>query len=279
MAFLSRPRTASKPIDDRASVHATLITEFVNSARLSAVVASMATCRRLGLQLKFPGAFRAYLPPIPYVYQAVSATATSGTLRRDSAASLHDYYSRVAFVGAVSDMPADEWRLGTSLTNADWRDLEDAWCRVCALASDAMHHMIEVSLDLDGFSPQQLNLVRGIVSAAKDGARPCVESDGTVIVPGWLDRRRQERLTVHWPVSLEVNGRWENGTLRDISTSGMGLSDCRFHPVGTEVVAHLQSGRYLAGRVQWSRDDRLGAVFLSPLAQDDPLLVCGFPIA
>lgn len=279
MAFLSRTQTASKRFDDRASIHATLIAEFVNSARLAAVVASMATSRRLGLHLKFPGAFRAYLPPIPYVYRAVSATATSGTLRRDSAASLHDYYARVAFVGAVSDMPADEWRLGTSLTNADWRDLEDAWCRVCTLASVAMHHMIEVSLDLDGFSPQQLNLVQRVVSAAKNGTRPCVDSDGTVIVPGWFDRRRQDRLTLHWPISLEVNGRWEHGTLQDISTSGMGLSDCRFHPVGTEVVAHLKSGRCLAGRVQWSRDDRLGAMFASALAQDDPLLVCGLSIA
>lgn len=279
MTFLSRSRSTKKSIRDQKSIHATLIAEFVNSARLSAVVASMATARRLGLQLRFPGAFCAYLPPIPYVYQSVCATVTSGSLRGDCVASLHEYYSRLAFVTALSDLPADEWRFGAALTRADWQALEDAWCQVCALASVAMHHMIEVSLDLDDFSPRPLHLVQGIVATAKDGGRPCVDSDGAVFVPGWLQRRHRERAILNWPVFLEVNGRREQSTLHDISASGMGLSDCRVHPVGSEVIVHLLSGRRLVGRVQWSRQDRLGALLSPPLAQDDPLLVNIYSVA
>lgn len=279
MAFLSRWRMDGNERSRPASTHAALIAELVNAARLAAVVTSMATARRLDLQLRFPGAFRAYLPQLPHVFQCSSATGTILTLREDCATSLQEFYSRVAFMSAISDLPADEWRRGSGLTNAEWRDLEDAWCRVCALASIAMHHMIDVSIDLDTFSPRQLYYIQRIVVAAKDGERPCVGSDGTVIVPGWYDRRQHERRILDWPISLEVDGQCEHGTLRDVSISGMGLSVSRFHPVGTQLIAHLQSGRRLAGRVQWSGNNRLGATFTSPLAQSDPLLVGDFSVA
>lgn len=274
MTLLARKRPIWQPSASSATgapLHTALISEFVTTARLAAVVTSMATARRSGSCLRFLGVFRAYLPPSPHVFQLSFRTLMDASLQPEFVSNLQNYYARLAFISALSDLPDDAWRSGNGLSTAEWQDLENAWCRICALASVVVHHMLELCLDSNP-ARRDLASIQHIVQLAKDGGRPCVGFDGAVIVPGWLDRRRQDRRLLNWPALLDVDGERYMATLHDVSTDGMGIAGCRMHRVGANLTAALQSGRCLAGRVQWCQLDRLGAKFTLPLALTDPLL-------
>jgi hypothetical protein len=270
-AWLTRP--ASEPSPYRAPAHDPVVVEFLNSARLAIVVTSMATARRVGLRLKYFGAVRAYLPTPPRVFLARHGTGRVGPIPSEFQANLQEYYARLAFLSALSDLPDDVWRSGDVVrSDPEWCEFEQAWCRLCGLASAVTFYAEEHCLDGDAAVRGAVLRMRQLLRSAKDGGHPCVSRGGAVFVPGWLDRRHQERLPLGWRIELEVNGTREHATLNDLSTTGMGIANCRQHPVGAEVIAHLSTGRCLVGRVQWSEGDRLGAVLLSSLPPTDALL-------
>jgi hypothetical protein len=249
-----------------------LIAEFLGSAKLAAVVTSMVTARRAGRKLQYIGSIEAYAPADPLIFPAVGAGLSGPIPYPALFHSLHEYYMRQAFVSALSRLPPDAWNCGDKPSIAEWTELEDAWCCVCSTATIVMHHIPEVRSMDDPAAQYRLASLHRLVNAAKMSESPCVRSDGTVFVPGWLDRRRQERRTVGCKVWLETGGVRERATLHDISMGGMGLAFCKTFPVGTEVAAQLPNGRRLVGNVAWSHEDRMGATFARPLSPTDPLL-------
>ncbi len=252
-----------------------LLNEFYSSAKLTVAFASIVSARAHGIRLQNVSRPVAYIPTDPLIFPAVAAGLAPALGHSGLISGLHDYYTRVAFARALSEIPALVQDDGNS-GHRELVQLADVWQRVCALASIVAHLLYDVEHAGDPVRKNQLISIHKLINAAKSGSSPCVRNDGTVFVPGWLDHRRDERRAVGWQVWLEGGGKRDRATLKDISSGGMGLTCCHSRSVGTQISVQLTDARCLVGVVTWSQNDRMGVKFLQPLSATDPLLTAAY---
>jgi hypothetical protein len=104
-----------------------------------------------------------------------------------------------------------------------------------------------------------------LLAAAALGHWPCIGSDGTIIVPGWIERRSERRYHVRIDCRIvEVDRDWMAQTV-DVSLIGVGLREAPPLPVGTRANLIIGSSAGLRGEIVWSRGERLGFRFDHPL--------------
>jgi PilZ domain len=98
-----------------------------------------------------------------------------------------------------------------------------------------------------------------------------VRTDGHVLIPGWLDRRRGRRIPVGISIRADCGRGQQRVTLNDISPTGAGLTSCPSLKSGSIVTIELPNGRRLEGHAAWSYANSVGIEFTQPINEDDPV--------
>lgn len=84
--------------------------------------------------------------------------------------------------------------------------------------------------------------------------------------------RRWRRVSVRVPASVRSALGLQSATIVDISRYGAGLSTRMGLKLGDMITIELGSGRAIDAEVRWCSGDRMGVLFIQPLAVDDDLL-------
>ncbi len=104
------------------------------------------------------------------------------------------------------------------------------------------------------------NIVHTLAASAKPSANitgwPSLHP--IMRVTQWLDRRMAKRTFQNVPVTLSANGTEKAATLRDISSTGLGLSDVEELSPGDSVVIGIGGALNIRGTVVWSENGRAG---------------------
>lgn len=188
--------------------------------------------------------------------------------RYQLSASVHDLAARIGLARRMS-LAFVEAAAGETPVDADM--LGDAWRRAATSAKAAIT-LLDAAIG-DGDGPLAASgSVLSLLTSAIRGETVCVDPDGKVSVPGWVERRRAPRRDHNLKIAVEIAGHEYASTLKDISSTGAGL-DGEVPAAPTEpVVLWIAGGRQLRGRVAWNSGKRYGVHFDQPLPVSDPLL-------
>lgn len=249
-----------------------VVNEFYCSAKLAVVFTSIVNARCDGTQLQNINRPSAFMPGEPVIFNAVAAGLTPSFDHPILVDVLQDYYSRLSFARSFSDLTSLAAEAEGNRYAADYLQISDVWRRICDLANRVAHQLYDVEDVRGSDKDSALKSIHTLIKLAQSGQSPCVRDDGLVSIPGWLDQRREERRSLGWKIWVNSGSARERATLQDISTGGMGLSNCRACPVGTQISVQLPDHRCLTGIVTWSQVDRMGARFLTPISLNDPVL-------
>ena len=214
-----------------------------------------------------------YLPP----ESAVFAASALDVMRLDADASIlmtmQMFHARLALAKRMSlafaaeCVPAGVSRIGAKDT------LADAWQRTCSAAFTAAQAIRQALSEVgDGSIRPRTMRVGDLLRAAQRGECPCVESDGSVVIPGWAERRRSRRQRIEIECMVVHEDTASPARLHDLSCGGLGLTGPLVAPRGSPVTVELSCGRKLPGVVAWTSGDRWGVRLDAPLSPDDPLL-------
>ena len=251
-----------------------ILSEFYSSAKLAATFASIVSAKTDGRPLIIIGQRNAFIPALPLIFPAAATGLAPVVACSTLLDALQSYYSFLSFARTLSDTLALELPNNAS-TDAELDQLQNVWLKACSLANLVVHHVYDVERLEDPARKGMLMSIQQLIVAAKNGQSPCVRSNGTVFIPGWLEERREVRQPRGWRVWIVFEGQRESATLQDISTGGMGLAYCGPRPIGSQISVAFPDGRCLTGIVTWSKDQRIGARFLQPLQKTDPLITAG----
>lgn len=266
----AKSQLGAEPADHNA-LAINLASEFVTTALFAAVVASMASARAAGRTLRIVGDVAAYLPPAPKLFLGAENDASARFFGMRLTGDLSQLYKHLALAMTMTPNSADAWSSETPDASSTWKDLTDVWQPLCSQMRLLLLVLLE--LDLLGASDQVPRLleVESLTKAARYGGTPCIRSDGQVIIPSWLDKRRDRRIPVGVSVLIAGPCGRLRATLNDMSTAGLGLGPCPSFPVGTELSVELPNGRSLAGIVAWTHGGHIGLRLEKPLAESDPI--------
>lgn len=263
-----RPRTLQK----HQKVLQSVLSEFYNSAKLTAVFSSLIHAQMRGIRLQNVSQATRFMPQTPQIFPAVAAGLTPLNGHTDLIANLQEYYERIAFARGISDfeiMKPDDF---DAKRIRELAQIADVWQRICSLANVIAHQSFDVEENENAVRRQMLISTHQLIKAAHSGQHPCVRADGMVFVPGWLEQRREERRPTILPVRLEVGGKIDTAMLVNISSGGMGITSRIEISPGAQISVQLPDSRLLVAIVAWCSNGRIGARFLNPLSQSDPLL-------
>lgn len=217
-------------------------------------------------------AFVTYLPPDYILY-----TATAGDLVRAGAGpevltTQQMLNSRLMLAKHLSVAYAAE-SANTTSGGVQRDTFADAWQRTCGAAIAAAQALRQAIIEASAGRVQpRTGRICEQLKAAQRGEHPCVLSDGSVIVPGWAERRRVKRNQLDIAAIIQVNNSTLMCQIYDLSTGGLGFSGINDLKRGDPATVELPNGRWLTGKVSWCSGTRAGMKFDTALAHDDPLL-------
>ncbi len=216
-------------------------------------------------------ALDAYLPPDPLIYNAAALDLIDSDQDGNIVAAAQLLYARIALarrqsLAAIRDN-------GSGLSDAQRDTMADAWQRACGAAL-ALGTALRASL---AHCPSEANRVRphrvvDLLRWAQRGEHPCVQQDGSIVIPGWAERRRVCRQSIAIPARLERTGQPVEVRVRDISLGGLGMTGISGAVRGEPAAIVFPCGRRLTGTVAWTAADRAGLKLDEPLSVNDPLL-------
>lgn len=185
-------------------------------------------------------------------------------------ARVHDLVARI---GLARRMSLAFVEAGAGETPVDPDMLGDAWRRAAASAKAAITLIDAAIGNVDGGGPLVASgPILALLTSAVAGETACVDPDGKVSVPGWVERRRAPRRVHNLEITVESAGHEYPSTLKDVSSTGAGLDGDVPAAPADPVVLWLADGRQLRGRVAWNSGKRYGVHFDRPLPANDPLL-------
>jgi hypothetical protein len=256
---------------DQAAFAINLASEFITTALFATVVTSMTSARAAGRTLRIVGDAAAYLPPAPSLFLGAEHDASRLFFSTRLTGDLSRLYKHLALAMTMTPASSDVWSAPTPHASSSWKDLTDVWQPLCSQMRLLLLVLLE--LDLLGSSEQLPRLleVESLTKAARYGGTPCIRSDGQVIIPSWLDKRRDRRIPVGVSVMIAGPSGRLRATLNDMSPAGLGLGACPSFPVGTVISVELPNGRTLAGAVAWTHGGHVGLRLDTPLLETDPI--------
>ncbi len=108
-----------------------------------------------------------------------------------------------------------------------------------------------------------------LLAAAALGASPCVNGNGTIAIPGWIERRSERRHRLRLNCGLRIQRKvWQMKTV-DISRQGAGLAGSPQLQPGMRASLVIGRSPEINGVVVWQVADRLGLRFDVPLSIAD----------
>jgi hypothetical protein len=216
-----------------------------------------------------------YLPPDSALATNAVPSLLGCTTDGEAIAMLQIFQMRLALAKRMSVAFVAESSAANGARTVLADTLADAWQRTCSSALNAINALRRMLPE----GPRDRALagvgrVTDLLKAAQRGEHPCVEVDGTVVVPGWAERRRAKRARMALSCAVRVGDRILSASIHDISMGGMGLTGITDVERGSIMDVELPSGRRLSGTVAWTSlgEAKVGVKFASPLSSDDPIL-------
>jgi hypothetical protein len=152
--------------------------------------------------------------------------------------------------------------------------LSASWQQICHLAIIALKELdAEIAPDLPEIYVQNSRVLTSLLTAAKNGWRPCVDRDGNLYTPPLPQQRRWPRRALLQDCVIVHKGARLPAFARDISAGGMGLDRMPAVTRGDIIGVELSCGRRLTGVVAWSSGESVGLRLCTRLKSTDPLLV------
>lgn len=212
-------------------------------------------------------AFITYMPGDPILYTTAAAELIRANIAPEIMATQQMLHARLTLAKRLSTAYAAD--PGQVQRDA----FADAWQRTCGAAIAAAQALRQALVETTaGRIQPRAGRISDQLKAAQRGEHPSVLSDGSIIIPGWSERRRMKRQVLELDCLIQIDGRTANGRIYDLSTGGLGFSGLTDLKRGEPVTIELPNGRWLTGKVSWCSGDRAGMKFDVSLAHDDPLL-------
>ncbi len=117
-----------------------------------------------------------------------------------------------------------------------------------------------------------------LLKSARDGGMPCLDADGRLATPEWLQRRGRQRWAVRFCVDVVSDRSADVATALDISTTGIGIACFGSFRRGDHVTMRVPDGRVLQGVIAWRHLRRAGIKLDQPLEPSDPLLGAAYRV-
>lgn len=143
--------------------------------------------------------------------------------------------------------------------------LADRWKEVCDGFLGALETTAAISADLDIVLPDTITLL-GLLKDCTNGEWPCLDEHMAVSIPGWAERRRNDRITCAIAAMIEVNGQPMQATITDMSQFGIGVDECPGLQLGDSVVITTCEHHVLNGHVVWSVGQSAGIHIVAGVA-------------
>jgi hypothetical protein len=152
----------------------------------------------------------------------------------------------------------------------------DSWRRVCE-SSLGVHKAIADCMAAAGhICPAEVEAgTLELLRVASQGGWPCITRTGQVSIPGWAERRVEQRVELHVPVSISYGPARFPAIVENATAAGLGLASAVGVKEGADLEIHLPDGRTVTGVVRWARSGKIGVRLQRPLQADDPLLCLG----
>lgn len=150
--------------------------------------------------------------------------------------------------------------------------LAGSWQQLCWRLSTLIDSASKAYPVLRTVAGQHEN-VRKLLAACANGGAPCMLSDGTIEVKGWVERRKEARWPVDWNAVLLLGLQDASAKVINISVGGACIQTSVQLNLSELITYELASGRRLVGEVRWSSSHTYGTRFIKPLAADDPIFL------
>jgi hypothetical protein len=233
--------------------------ELESTALLVAVGVSVLQWRLQLDSKEFALGSAANLPDRPLLFSSIVRDLAAIDMRGDFLRSLQRFYSGLDLVRAQSAM----WcRLDNDSIRAQ-RQSYDTWAKLASLAVVALHEWDQFVEDLAERRLQHRDrTVFDILLRVRNGEMPCIAADGSIQIPGWLERGAR-RDVMNVVVKVTCGDVTTPAVLRDLSSSGLGLQGYLGLDVGERFSVALPDGRTMLCEAVWATGDRTGARFIA----------------
>jgi hypothetical protein len=261
------PSCQKNPSPARPQVIA-LAKEFLETITLAAVTTSMITARNTGKNLRLIGSPLDYLPKRMDWKKNSPSCGLVEFFTLQMTNDVQKLYLNINLALDNTPIEARAWNTEAALSQYNWPSLSRAWILICSQANTILQSMIKFDV-LHGTRYENLYLEIGaLVASAQSSKTPCIRSDAIVIIPGWLDARRETRIPINASVWIFTNIWRSQVILNEISTVGAGLAQAPSLSTGTNVSIELLHCAPIPATVAWSVGGCLGAKFLNRLNEN-----------
>ena len=272
-----RSDTSGRPLNGRSGrLAAQVLDEVVNASVLIAVTTAIANAAERDAGLLRRAGIAIYTPSDQPFFPSMVAALLDSDAGLETCRTVQAYCARLALARRLTQGLTGA---GTGAREASARAatvdpeiLADAWRRTCRAAIDCIETL---SRGLGHGMPggaEPNNDVLKLLRLAERGETPCLEPDGRVTIPGWAERRQEERRPMQLAATAQIGAHIMPVMIRDTSPSGLGLACTHRAGPGDRIVLRLPGDRTLLGRVAWADGQRIGVRLDQRLLAGDPLL-------
>jgi hypothetical protein len=242
---------------------AMLKTELLDACILISVATSIANAiAREDFEHLCPGSIAKYCPQSTTSFQKTMDWILSAETDCPTALARHiqSYCSRLAMAKKLCICFTEENKTPNTHKTIDVTALADAWQRVC-LAAVELNQALNTYLETAGelvVIKTEISTVR-LLKLAKSGKSPCLDEDGRIHIPGWAERRRDNRRPTDFQVTALIRGKTETVTVLDLSPGGAKLSAAA--GIGERVIVRFENGLEVLSIVRWTKRGQIGVRF------------------
>ncbi|MGI9514414.1 MAG: PilZ domain-containing protein [Anderseniella sp.] len=233
---------------------------LMGNAYTATVGSSVANAQSSGDgKLSFADPVSCFLPDLPVSLKSLPSHLASVSKDKELSLKLLSLEAKFNFAIQLTQK-------STSANSQESREfLADRWKEVCDGFLGALETTSAISTDLGIVLPDTITLL-DLLKACANGEWPCLDDQMAVSIPGWAERRRDDRITCAIAIQIEVEGKAVEATITDISQFGLGLEGCPDLDTGDSVVIATSSDHSLTGHVAWSVGESAGVHIAAGIA-------------
>lgn len=186
-----------------------------------------------------------------------------------------------AFDTALSDAKDATLRFASARSSKEFIEVGElvaAWTAACSNGFALLKRLQSILADQEFDTSETQAPVYALLLSALNGGIGERNSSGEMEMPGWAERRKDPRIRVRCQSIILTDDGPRPVTIRDISTTGVGLeTDCQLQ-AGQEISITIGYTLEAKGTVVWANGSEAGVKLQSPIYSDDPRLkFCALP--
>ena len=275
---LASLQSAASLLSDLESIQLfeTLVAETHAAALRTAAVASCVNTLGAGRLLISPECLKSVMPQPSSILEELPRCQKELRPGAQTIPAVTNFFNSLDYAQAgVCDFCADAEQWGAEQAAfLHLKNLSTVWRRVSQLALNAV---VTLDADIQRCLPvrygQNTAVLKKLLTDVLEGGQPCLDVNGQPYIPELPQRRPAARRVINKPCIVEHQGKAARASVKDISSSGLGLEDAPEMTPHKVALIEFEDGRCVAGVVVWSKGANAGIKFDTPLGPNDALLV------